>query len=337
MQITQNHMISSFLLAILCLPTIQAKTYQIGLVEWMPWITAHVAKEQGYWHEQGLEIKVRQFANYDNENLPSFRYGRIDFAVVMLGNAVEIISKAPERYKIIYEHDWSHGGDLFVLSKRFQKTSELKGQRIALYSKSAPVNFFLHKILTQHEISMNEVKTIEIANTKHLNQSFRHQRFAAIVNFDPEASKVVKDGSGQLMYSSADFPGVIPEGLVVQSRVLRDNPEDVRKFLHGWLKALQWQTDPNNAVAFLDLAKKTMFRNSSYSDAELQAFMQGGKIHQTREQMLVRNQQGVQQYVTEMLNFLRTQQSIPNHPIDTYVDTRIAVEEIKKLWSAAKP
>ena len=92
---------------------VHARTYKVGLVEWLPWATAFVAAEKGFWKAAGIDVEVKQFKNYDTENLKSFQFGGTDFALVMLGNAVEMIAKSP-KYSIIYEHDWSHGGDIFT-------------------------------------------------------------------------------------------------------------------------------------------------------------------------------------------------------------------------------
>jgi len=65
------------------------------------------------------------------------------------------------------------------------------------------------------------------------------------------------------MFTSADFPGVIPEGIVVQNRILSDNPGDVQKFLRGWLRAVKWQSDPANRAEYFAILKRTMFKGAS--------------------------------------------------------------------------
>ena len=233
-----------------------AETYKLGLVEWMPWSTAYVAQQQGFWQTAGLDVVVKQFANYETENLKAFENHKTDFMLSMLGNAVEMITRSPQ-YVIIYEHDWSHGGDLFILHRSLSSLEQVKGGKIGVYTRSAPIQFFIKQVLDKAKININEVKLVEIANTYDLNQAFKRGKLVAIVSYDPEASKAIKEKVGQLLFTSADFPGVIPEGISVQKPLLEKHPEVVKKFLQGWLQAVQWQADPSNKADFYTILRKS--------------------------------------------------------------------------------
>jgi NitT/TauT family transport system substrate-binding protein len=322
-------LISGFLL---WLPAAMAQTYKVGLVEWMAWMTAHIAAEKGFWQAEDLDIKVVQFSNYDRENLLAFRNHKTDFAILMLGSAVEMITKKPQ-FTIIYEHDWSHGGDLFIVSKQFETVEALKGQRIGTYSRSAPIGFFANKLLQKAELSIQDIDLVEIVNTRHLNGAFRAGKVSAIINFDPAASEVVQDGTGRVLLTSADFDGVIPEGIAVQKDLLRSKPEVVRKFMRGWLKALKWQIDPSHQAEFLALAQKTMFKGQSLSDEALLTFMAGSRIHSDLKTIEARNTTGINQYLQELLAYLKqTGLKVTNEQTVHYIDTHIALEEAREIF-----
>lgn len=323
--------LSLFLICIISTPGF-AKTYKLGLVEWMPWGTAYVAAEKGFWKAEGIDVEIIQFKSYETENLKAFEYGKTDFAVLMMGNAIEMITQSPE-YTIIYEHDWSHGGDMFILSDHLKSLSDLKGKRIGLYSNSAPVGFFMNKILGKAGITMKDVSLTEMTNTKYLGKAFIADKFSAIISYDPEASKVVNAGAGKLLFTSADFPGVIPEGLATQNSVMQENPGDVKKFVRGWLMAVKWQTDPKNQKDYFAIMNKTMFRDSPYSDKELKEFESGGKIHSSLDSILEHNEKGIYEYAKELLDYLKnTGADLKySHP-EKYVHTSLAAEEAKKIF-----
>jgi NitT/TauT family transport system substrate-binding protein len=308
------------------------KTYKLGLVEWIPWSTAYVAQQQGFWQTAGIDVVVKQFANYETENLKAFENQKTDFMLSMLGNAVEMINRSP-KYVIIYEHDWSHGGDLFILHQSLSSLEQVKGGKIGVYTRSAPIRFFIKQVLDQAQININEVKLVEIANTHDLNQAFKKGKLAAIVSYDPEASRAIKEKVGQLLFTSADFPGVIPEGISVQKDILEQHPEVVKKFLQGWLRAVQWQADPNNKPAFYALLRKTMFRKQSHTDAELDAFHTGGKLHIDLDTILTRNQQGAPTYIKELLLYLQqTGQPLRSLQPQDYIQTQIAITEAQAIF-----
>jgi NitT/TauT family transport system substrate-binding protein len=309
-----------------------AETYKLGLVEWMPWSTAYVAQQQGFWQTAGLDVVVKQFANYETENLKAFENHKTDFMLSMLGNAVEMITRSPQ-YVIIYEHDWSHGGDLFILHRSLSSLEQVKGGKIGVYTRSAPIQFFIKQVLDKAKININEVKLVEIANTYDLNQAFKRGKLAAIVSYDPEASKAIKEKVGQLLFTSADFPGVIPEGISVQKPLLEKHPEVVKKFLQGWLQAVQWQADPSNKADFYAILRTTMFSDRPHTDAELDALNTGGKIHTDLDTILTSNQQGAPTYIKELLRYLQqTGQPIHSLQPQDYIQTQIAITEAPSIF-----
>lgn len=303
----------------------------VGLVEWFPWGTAYVAQEKGFWKNEGLDVRIMQFESYDMENLKAFEHGRIDFGLMMLGNAVEMIAKSP-KYAIIYEHDWSHGGDLFIMSKDLKNISDLRGKKIGLYSDSAPVGFFMSKILEKSGLAVNDVSVMEIPNTKALGKAFVSGRMSAMVSYDPEASKTVASGAGKLLFSSADFPGVIPEGLAASLSLIQNDPETVKKFLRGWLNAVKWESMPENHEEFHEILNRTMFKGSNYSNTELQAFEAGGKIHYDLPTILERNETGVPAYTEKITGYLKQKgDKVDTRPGD-FVKTAYAIAEAKKIF-----
>ncbi len=311
---------------------LHAKTYTVGIVEWEPWATAYVAAEKGFWKLEGIDVAVKQFDDYMGGSIKAFKFGKIDFGIMMLGNAVDLIRKAP-RYTIIYEHDWSHGGDLFILSGKLDSIEELKGKRIGTYSTAAPIGFFLDKVLQNAHLKIKDVELIEVSDTSKLNKSFRNGVVSAIVSYDPEASKVVDDGAGKLVSTSADFPGVIPEGIVVQNRILRDNPGDVQKFLRGWLRAVKWQSDPANREEYFAILKRTMFNGSSYSVPDFKKFSAGAKIHGTLKEITKMNEREIQVFIKELLTYLKQNgNGVKSFDPHYYISTDLAVKEAKKIF-----
>jgi NitT/TauT family transport system substrate-binding protein len=317
-------------LLILISNSVFAKTYKLGLVEWFPWGIAYVAAEKGFWKAEGIDVKIKQFMDYETENLKAFENQRTDFMLSMLGNAIEMINRKP-RYAIIYESDWSHGGDFFILHKDIASIAELKGRKIGSYSKSASISFFASKVLNTANIDISAVRLLEVVNTRDLNQAFRRGKFAAIISYDPEASKVIKQGVGKLQSTSADFEGIIPEGISVQNTILQENPEDVKRFLRGWLRAVQWHT--NHRQEFYAILKKTMFKGSSYTNKDFDVFYAGSRIHADLATITTQNEQEVQEYVKELLAYLKQRgHKITSEQSEDYVKTGLSIIEAKQIF-----
>ena len=336
----QNSLLNIFILVtLICLLSSSlsfSKTYTFGLVEWAPWATAYVAEQKGFWKSEGLDVQIIQFSDYENGNVKAFKYGKVDFAIMMLGSAVNIIEHNA-KYTIIYEHCWSHGGDYFILSSKITDISQLKHRKIGMYTKSLPVLFFLHKILRESNLNVKDIDLREVSNTVNLNKAFRDDIFSAIISYDPEATNVINDNTGKLKFTSADFPGVMPEGIVVQNSILADHSGDVSKFMSAWLRSIKWQHDPANQKEYFELLKKTMFKDSSYSIEELKSFQNGGRIHNTRDQISMANQSGIQSFLKDLLVFMdKDVRHVKKFDINEYISTSIAIDEAEKIFNEKK-
>jgi NitT/TauT family transport system substrate-binding protein len=321
-------------LFVLCLFSNSAfsRTYKFGLVEWMPWGTAYIAAEKGFWKSEGIDVEITQFRNYENEHLKAFQNSKVDFSTMMLGNAIEMIVQSPEHI-IIHEHNWSQGGDMFIVSNQLKDLVDLKGKKIGLYSNSAPISFFMNKILEKAGLSMKDVSLSENSNLTNLSNAFILNMYSAIISYDPEASKVLSTNKGKLLFTSADFPGAIPEGIATHNSIIQNNPEDVKKFMRGWLKAVKWQANPENQKEYFAIMNKTMFKNSPYSDEKLKEFESGGKIHSSFNSILERNEKGVYEYVEELLNYLKqTGVNVEYSQTEKYVNTSFSTDEAKEIF-----
>jgi NitT/TauT family transport system substrate-binding protein len=331
-----NCVLNIFILVIFIFLLLQgsgfSKTYTFGLVEWAPWATAYVAEQKGFWKAEGLDVQITQFSEYENGSVKAFKYGKIDFAIMMLGSAVNMIERNP-KYTIIYEHCWSHGGDYFILSSKLSDLHQLKNRKTGIYTTTVPILFFLNKILEKSNLDIKDIDFIEVSNTVNLNQAFRRGIFSAIISYVPEASNVIKDKTGKLLYTSADFPGVIPEGVVVQNNILANHPGDVSKFLSAWLRSVKWQHDPANQKEYFEILKKTMFKDSSYSNEELKSFQKGGRIHNTLDQITRANQTGIHSYIKELLLFMqKTVRNVRIFDTNEYSSTSMAFGEAEKIF-----
>ena len=310
-----------------------AQTYSVGIIDgWVPWTTAYIAQEKGFWQEEGFTVEVKQFRNYDTELLKAFQHEAVDFAAVMIGSAVNLILQSPQ-YTIIYEHDWSHGGDLFIVSNSIDNVNTLKGQKISVYSNALSVTFFLQKILQTADLKLKDIQLIQNANLRVLTQGLKAGAFPAIITYGIEGTIPTKEGFGKVLFTSADFPGVIPEGVVVQRKILQDSPEDARKFMRGWLKAVQWQSNPANETEFFTILNRTFFKGTPYSDEEIRETMKDGKIHSTLSDIKEQNTTALNQFLQEFLTFTtETGVDVKTFNIADYAQTGIALEEAEKIF-----
>lgn len=325
-------MLGFTLFALLGVQSAFAKVYTFGVVEfWMPYGIAYVASEKGFWKEEGLDVDVIMYKGDDA--VMAFKHGKLDFYNIITSEAVEFVNNNPSNI-FIYEYDWSNGSDKLILSKRMNGPDALKGKTVGSYADTTGVRFFLHKVLadksniTQADIQMRVVK-----DTPSLSKAFKRGTFAAVMQFGPEADKLASEGVGKVLASSADYPGVIGDGIITRKSLLKEHPDVIRKLLRGWMQAIVWSSNPENRDAYFDILNRTIYKSNPLSKKELLESASEVIVRHTREGVLEENGARLTRFTTEVLDYLQ-QTGVKlrfSNPAE-YVDSSIAVEVAKDVF-----
>ncbi|MBF0273782.1 MAG: ABC transporter substrate-binding protein [Nitrospinae bacterium] len=325
-------LLSVFFISFFCSQTAFGKTYSFGIAEfWMPYGAAFVAQEKGFWKAEGVDVEVRMFTGYDG--VPAFKHGKLDFYNIITSSAIELINEYPENI-FIYEYDWSNGGDKFLLSNSIKDINELKGKIIGMYSDDISLRFFLSKILKkQSSLTLSDVKMRQAKDTPSLSKAFKRGVFSAVIQFDPEATKLVNEGAGRPIANSAEYPGVIGDGFITQKKLLKENPEDVKKVLRGWLSAVQWLSEPKNKNEYYEILNRTLYKTSPLSKKELLENETGAIVPHAKEEILMKNGERLTTFTQEVMDYLKTT-GVKLHSEDPkdYVDTSLAREVVKEFY-----
>ncbi|OQX27504.1 MAG: hypothetical protein BWK80_04925 [Desulfobacteraceae bacterium IS3] len=107
-----------------------ARTYKIGMTQWTGCSPNNAAEVKGFWKSQGIDVQVIMLAN-NQELYNAFINRRVDIANEMIGTWIGLYLEGIP-LKILYESNWSHGGDKIIVKKDFD-VKQLKGQTIGIY------------------------------------------------------------------------------------------------------------------------------------------------------------------------------------------------------------
>ena len=283
----------------------------------MPWGTVEVANAKGYWAAEGLDVKTVAFGDYETY-LVAVGHGSVDYGMIVLGDMVALIADGYP-YKIIYEHDWSHGEEKFLLAAGTRSAHQLKDGKIGLASISASAGMFVQQVVQKEGLSIKDVHFRQITPVDMIGKALRKGSIVGAVISGQDALRVAESGAGRIISSTADFPGVMPEGIFANSDHLKKNPETAAKFLRGWIKALKWQLDPKNGPEYHRILCAKVFMKP-YSEAELAELMSLSKIHQSHEDILA-SQAALPHFVRQSLGFLvRTGNLIKVKDVADYIE-----------------
>lgn len=102
--------------------------------------------------------------------------------------------------------------------------------------------------------------------------SFIAGKLDAAELWEPFLSKAVNEGKGKLLVSSADYPGLIADLLVMREEVTEERPEDVQKIVSAWFDAVAfYKENPEEAIGI-------MAEKAGISEEEMKLGLEGFRL-----------------------------------------------------------
>ncbi len=301
--------------------------YKIGVLPWAGCAPAHVAAEKGFWAAEGVEVQVFTLPNGPAVQ-NAMEKGLLHVGFEMIGG-VAMLARRDAAVTVLAETGWSHGGDKIIIREGIGP-DEIRSKPVGLYHQHPSVIFFLQKYLDGRGISAADLRLVEMV-TDALSDKFIDGVLDVIVNYDPDAARAVKAGNGRVAATSADYPGCIPEGLLIMNRVRDVIPEaDLVNILRGWVRAAEWIADPENRAAYLKILGERTFKGE-LPEAELPDMAGAVRLHDPAT-LAKRNREGggLSEYLAELSGFLGTTRTWGNVSLDpgAVFDNRWIMEAI---------
>lgn len=299
-----RHAAVALCLVIFAAHATEARQYRIATVAWIGWSPLHVASANGFWDEQGVDVAV---INYDDPIviLEAIKAQKIDLAMDMVGSLVGVYMKG-EPVVAIAETNWSHGGDKIVVRKG-DRLIHHKNDVIGVFLKQPSCLFFLNQYLQQVNLQLSDFRIVEI-NSWDLSAQFIAGRLPAIVNYEPWVNDAIKHGNGEVLATSADFQGCIPECLWGYRQIINRIPaEDIHNILRGWIRAVDWLNNPANREDYYKILRDQTFKAKEHlTDADFAAMLKHVSIHDAGA-LYGRNRDagGLEEYLKALAAFLK--------------------------------
>lgn len=281
----------------------EVKVYRIGTGLWPGWAPLNVADAKGFWRDEDLNVEVVPYKTIQLRT-DALKAGHIDFAMGMVGDVIGSFMDG-DPFVLIAETSCSYGGDKIIINSS-QELSGKGNMVIGLYSESPALKYFLYRYLAPQNLKLSQFRLVRF-NTEDLVEQFGAGRVPVVVLYDPFALRALRFGNGSVLATSADYDDVLPECMFTTSGRLGKIPEeDTRRILKGWVKAVTWISDENNAQEHMKILRERTFGNKmDFSSRELLEMIEGVKIH-SPETMNAYNRTGggLHRYLVSIRKFM---------------------------------
>lgn len=212
-----------------------------------------IAEDQQYWRDAGLQVELRGYQT-SQEVIAAVTAGEVDVGYDRLATWVDVALKGTP-ITILGETDWSHGGDKLLI-REGRSLAQLKGRPIAVYLRGSALMLFLREALAKEQLTLAEFPVIEVPEQEKALELFRDGKVDVVVINEPWASRVAAAGA-RTVATTADFPGVSPEGFAARAGALDE--AKARQFFTAWFQAVAFLRDPTKAEQVANIASVYAF------------------------------------------------------------------------------
>ena len=241
----------------------------IGYSNWAGWWPWAIAESQGLFDQHNINVELKWFDNY-SDSLKELANGAIDGNSQTLNDTISFAGEAVKGEVIVLVNDNSAGNDKIIAANGIDSIKELKGKTV-LVEPGVVDDFLLSLALEREGLSRDDVKIIGI-ETGAATAGFAAGNGDAVAAFPPFWLDAFKREGSKEIGSSLDFPGAIPDLLVVTQELVDEYPEKVQALIDTWFDILKFMAN-SPAQADRILANRAQVNNE-----DLQLFKKGVKI-----------------------------------------------------------
>ncbi len=261
---------------------------------WMPWGYAGDKDIVDKWAKKyGLQIKIVQVNDYVS-SIDLYTKGKFDGCVMTNMDAFSMPAASGLDSTALILGDYSNGNDAVVL-KNSTDFTDLKGRNVNLVEFSVS-HYLLLRALEKHHMSARDVKIVNTSDAEIVG-ILKKPGINAATLWNPQLSFVLGNSPNmRKVFSSKEIPGEIIDMMVVNTDVLKANPDLGKALVGAWFETLQLmsQNTPeakaartfmatNAGTTLADYDSQLRDTEMFYTPAASFKFANDPKLHSTME------------------------------------------------------
>lgn len=241
----------------------------MGYSSWAGWWPWAIAEEEGLFEDNGVNVELIWFDGY-LESMQALASGQLDANCQTLNDTISFAADAVNGEVAVVVNDNSAGNDKVVVAEGIETVDDLVGKTITL--EEGVVGDFLLTLALEEAGKSREEVTIKNLETGAAAAAFAAGQADAFAGWVPFWETALdREGSKELI-TSEDFPGAIPDLLVVTQTLIDEQPEAVQALVNTWFDILAFM-DENR-----DRANEIMAQRANVSTEDFDKYLAGTRF-----------------------------------------------------------
>ena len=248
----------------------------IGYSNWAGWWPWAIAESEGLFAKNGANVELKWFDGY-LQSMEALAAGQLDGNCQTLNDTIAFAGSALDGEVAVLVNDNSAGNDKIIVTKDINKIEDLKGKKVAV-EEGLVSDFLLTLALQEKGMSRDDVKIVNL-ETGAAAAAFATGQTDAVGAFPPFwLTALEREGSKELI-TSQDFPGAIPDLLVVSQKLIDEQPDQVQALVNTWFDILDFmEKNPQRA-------DEIMANRANVTVEQLQLLKEGTRMFTLEENL----------------------------------------------------
>jgi len=267
---------SVILLTVSCAQTREDPPIVIGYSSWAGWWPWAIAEEEGLFAKNGVNVEMRWFDGY-LESMQAMAAGQLDGNSQTLNDTISFAGESVNGQVAVLVNDNSAGNDKIIVTEEINTIQDLKGKQVAI--EEGVVDDFLLSLALEREGMSRDDVVIRPMETGAAAAAFAAGQVDAVGAFPPFwLTALRREGSKELV-TSAEFPGAIPDLLVVTEKLIEEKPEQVQALVNTWFDIRKFMEENP------EKSDEIMARRAGVSQEDMELFKEGTKFFTLEENL----------------------------------------------------
>jgi NitT/TauT family transport system substrate-binding protein len=222
------------------------------------WLPLAVSQKEGFFKKHGLDVNLRYFRDYVS-SLDAMSAGSLDANAQTLIDTMAAVSGGAKQTVIVVS-DNSAGNDAIVCDDAVTSVTDMQDRTVA--AEQGLVDHFLllqglaSAGLTEDDINFRAVLTADAA------ASFADGQFDCVAVPAPFTREALKRPGSHVVFNSRDFPGTIPDHIVVSQTTAAQRPQVAQAIVNTWYDTLSYlRAHPDRSLRIMARTAKISVRN----------------------------------------------------------------------------
>jgi len=258
----------------------ELKPYKVGFNAWIGSIAFFVAREKGFFKDEGLDMQPKSFSS-PGDGLTPLLTGDLDAVLSTADSVITVLDKAPGQLKVVYLTDTSAGADAILAKKDIADIKSMKGKKVAATLGQCN-QLLLEKALEKAGLTDKDIQLVNM-NPDDAGAAFAAGKIDVAVTWEPWITKVAGEKKGHVIFSSKETPNLILDVLAISAKTEKAKPAETRAFLKALNRGYEFvKSKPDEAAT---LAAKALEQKPD----EVKAMLAKGLLYSPKQNLEVMN------------------------------------------------